>query len=72
MSKHEVTMYGEPYCTEEDFDKVLAERDRFKAALERIADGQDGTGVRVHGSGYPDNVQRLARTVLQEATDDQG
>jgi hypothetical protein len=33
MSKHEVTMYGEPYCTEEDFDKVLAERDAARELL---------------------------------------
>jgi len=44
---------------------LRAERDRFLGGLRRIADGEDGTGARVHGSGYPDNVQQLARDTLE-------
>ena len=41
-----------------------AENARLRDVLEKIADGQDGTGWRIQSTGYAENVQRLAREAL--------
>ena len=43
-----------------------AENSRLRDVLEKIADGQDGTGWRIHSTGYAENVQRMAREALYE------
>ena len=49
-----------------DVAKLLDERARLRDVLEKIADGQDGTGWRIQSTGYAENVQRMAREALYE------
>ena len=48
--------------------KLEAENARLREVLEKIADGQDGTGWRIQSTGYAENVQRLAREALLEGS----
>ena len=52
--------------------KLEAENARLRDVLEKIADGQDGTGWRIQATGYAENVQRMARAALtkQEGGED--
>ena len=52
------------YVRESDYAELRTERDRLRDVLEKIADGQDGTGWRIQSTGYAENVQRLAREAL--------
>ena len=54
---------------EHDYAKLEDERDRLRDVLEKIADGQDGTGWRIHSTGYAENVQRMAREALCKEAD---
>ena len=47
-----------------ELTQLRTERDRLRDVLEKIADGQDGTGWRIQSTGYAENVQRLAREAL--------
>ena len=49
---------------------LLDERDRLRDVLEKIADGQDGTGWRIQSTGYAENVQRMAREALREESNE--
>ena len=50
-------------------DVAAREVKRLQEALQTIADGYDGTGARVQGTGYPDAVQQFARKAV-EASDE--
>ena len=47
-----------------------AENARLRDVLEKIADGQDGTGWRIQSTGYAENVQRMAREALREESNE--